>query len=208
MRFLSSLLLAFSLLTPVTAKSPEILHSIAPVTMNPHPDSVAGCTATFIGTARKLWLTAGHCIGPIHAFYFVDRHPTQVLAQDVHRDLALLMAIDEYVVPSVEFGERPSVGDQLKVAGFPLSSRSPFYFEGILNNERYSPAMSEGVGYSFVDVRVGQGMSGGPVIDGKGKLVGVVQIGTCTTPGMFCELTGISPWSELKSFLQKYRILP
>lgn len=131
-----------------------------------------------------------------------------VAAYDKRRDL-LLIKIRALDLEAVVFGDsdKLSVGDRLVAIGNPLGLKNTVS-EGILSAVR----QSEGSRYLQITAPISSGNSGGPVLNLKGEVIGVVTF--TVSPGQNLNfavpinylkpmLTNISPTS-LEDFAQKF----
>lgn len=129
-------------------------------------------------------VTAEHCVAGTNEAEILhpSKHTTlfkvKVLKRDVHRDLALL---DHSTIPATEFFELsasatlPQVGDSVTAFGY------PHWAPGDRLNRRpgHISLITPKAGVSKIEVtqELTQGMSGGPILDGVGDVVGIVYKG-------------------------------
>lgn len=170
--------------TPHTATD-TVLSSIVRLTRT-RGDRVYGiCTAFAI--APKKFMTAAHCVGVIEdpwegVIEGVDIRLNNVVAfvvrVDVARDLALLLADTD--LSALGFREEPlSVFEEVNAAGFGNGFTRPLVTTHIVQLLEYSLEDEDEKtwpGTVFLHPFI-HGMSGGPVFDKQGSIVGVVQRG-------------------------------
>jgi hypothetical protein len=149
-------------LAVVVASCKDAEQRIALVTYDP-PNGM--CSAVPI--TEQLLITADHCVFDDYVVY-ADEQVAQVAS--VSPPLAILRVAEPYYIP-VELGEWPKVGDRALHVGYGGNSELPFLFEGI-----YMGDMDHLVPFkmAFFSTRTVPGMSGGPILDKKGKLISVV----------------------------------
>jgi len=106
----------------------------------------------------------------------VDELKADVISKDVKNDIALLQINDNYKYISSISYQSPDLGDDIQVFGYPLSD--------ILSKDYIS--LTKGSVSSLVGIRgnlanfrftapVQPGNSGGPIVDGNGRVVGITR---------------------------------
>lgn len=145
------------------------------------PDT--SCTAIAISEERGTFLTAGHCITEHAALITLDGHPASVVWVDHKLDLAVLscqITRRRAIVPRFD----PLVlGEEVALYGHGLGSpvaRLRIGHVSVLEMiiaEHTEP-------YLMIDTAGLPGMSGGPIVDIEGRLVGVMQISSYVESGM------------------------
>lgn len=141
-------------------------------------DSV--CTGEVIDNQRDFVLTADHCIGTSMKADGLDASP---LWENKDADLAVLQVpgIDKpEIVPS--FGKLAK-GDEVATVGYGYGQEQPIFRHGFVANPD-APLPYPGFGsgkYVSLDTTYIGGMSGGPVVNQDGRMVGIVQLGDQTT---------------------------
>jgi Trypsin-like peptidase domain/Tetratricopeptide repeat len=106
-------------------------------------------------------------------------HPVAfVLADDHKADLAELLAFFDHPTPYLEVSERPPlVGDRVIVVGSPLGFDETVS-EGIVSalpEDRRADVKDLGPATLQVTAAISEGSSGGPVVDGRGRVIGVAD---------------------------------
>ena len=128
-------------------------------------------------------VTAAHCVhgaGEVEVYHPskpANRFKAKVLKRDDHRDLAIL----EHAIPATEFYELErsartvAVGDTLAALGYPgFASGDQLNVRG---GQVSSLPVKHGVKFIEVTQKLSQGMSGGPLLDIDGAVVGIVHKG-------------------------------
>jgi hypothetical protein len=132
------------------------------------------CTTFSINEHAKYWGTAAHCVlqmddeGATHKRpVLIGGKPTVVMMVNAELDVAVLRA--EVSAPAIPFGGRPSLGDPVRVYGYMWGVQSPTLFFGRIANLNAEHFM-------ILDMRVGGGHSGSPILDAAGHVVSVMQV--------------------------------
>jgi len=72
--------------------------------------------------------------------------------------------------------EFPLEGEEVLLSGFPLDGKSLIITNGSANHVGYPGALTSRQGLRiFVTASVNPGNSGGPVVDGKGEVIGLLE---------------------------------
>ncbi len=135
------------------------------------------CTAWSINQQKGLWATAAHCVlaedqmpgGPaLVEVRFLHGQPAPAVFVNAETDLAVVQSPDR--ATTLLKGPAPIVGDKVSVFGFFWGGPTPTYLEGYIANLSLR-------GYMIFDMRAGPGHSGSPILNRKGEVVSVLQIG-------------------------------
>lgn len=201
-KFILSFLLFFSLLSPSAAKSspPDISRSIEAIEMTwddseGHYD-VSGCTAGYIG--QDLWLTASHCFAPDsedqkNMAFFIEKQKVDIVYLDPISDVAIIHAFapkDDIPLKLRLYGVE--LGETVYSEGFPFGGYVPFYVSGEVMNLDFKVEDRQ---YTVTSMMVSPGMSGSPVVDKNGALLGVMQAGWGQTS--WKTISGFTPYKYM-----------
>ena len=107
----------------------------------------------------------------------------RIVALDVFHDLAVLQIEDAHAAPfpTVVLGpEEPVLGESVFVIGNPAGLERTVT-EGILS---HTGRLFEGSLYLQIDASVNPGNSGGPLFNGQGQVIGVVNMGSRIMQGL------------------------
>jgi serine protease Do len=134
----------------------------------------AGCGAGLVWGGGGLVVTNAHCApssGPLHLESEGRRIAGQVVAYSRGHDLALIEA--RVSAPMLELRDVDSlrVGELLFAHGHPLGIRDSLAMgvvHGVARDRRTSEPR-----FVVADVRLAPGNSGGPLVDARGRLVGI-----------------------------------
>lgn len=208
-RLLSALLaLAILAPTPTMAGKLDFLSSVRPMQayrFNPYigGEELANmCTASSINQEQSLWLTAAHCVAGGDDRY-IGGIKVEIVEQKDSIDLAVVK-VPGLKVKAIKFAKKgPAVGDLIMVAGHPLGLKPLFLTIGYVANP--SAWFDDGDRfYMLYGVTGAPGNSGSPVVNKKGELVSLLQIGWISGGG-FSPMMGGSTWASLNGFL-KYHL--
>ena len=220
---LTALLLALIFILPFKADSgsihPRILDSVRPLSVVVLHDFTTNtdayrniCTTSSINAITRLWLTAAHCVlrtdvdedGTRTTYHetglSIDGHIVYVVKVDELIDLAVLFTPD-YARPALRLGKAPFWEDPIRVVGHPFGYSGVTIVAGTVSNPDapfhqpgYAPS------YMFVTALVAPGNSGSPVVNARGAIVSVLQIGwgRSYSPG------GGVTYARLKAFAGEY----
>ena len=198
---------------------PSLLASVRPLsmTMTVYMDpethiqfSLNVCTASSINAVTHLWLTAAHCVQhlelneagiPIAVVHplTIDGHPVYLVKVDLALDLAILFTPD-LVVPALRLADRaPFWEDPVRVIGYPFGYSSAVLTAGNVSNPE-ATIPGEVTPYLFVTAFVAPGNSGSPIVNARGEIVSVLQIGW----GRGYGPGGGSPYARLRAFAGTY----
>lgn len=100
---------------------------------------------------------------------------TSVLGYDSKKDIALLSTA-AVNVPFASFGKDVNVGDDIFVFGSPKGYTGTFSRGCVSAVNRVIPELDNGIKYIQITAPVSTGNSGGPVLDNKGNVIGIVAM--------------------------------
>lgn len=190
-QFLLTLILLATLgcavhLPPALVTSPvdRVLQSIVKVTFKIDEGNYHLCTGFVVDSARGRVLTVRHCVEDLPVVQ-VDGNDSTVMSTT--ESLALL-AIPSMSKPALDIrNDTLPVGEPVQAFGFGWGEMFVF--------GRHVAAFSKDGQDVALDGPLAQGMSGGPVVDGNGKVVGINQ-GTNEVIGILCGQ------NEIRKFLK------
>ena len=139
------------------------------------------CTASAIGDGSR-WLSAAHCVSDPRFHYYINGEQVQVVKHDDKNDLVVLATRRTRGKPLVLAQVSPRVGQAILILGHPLGYEDLFQSSGqviaILNLENPEGLTREFLIFQAVGA---PGNSGSPVLNMRGEIVSVVQIGWSRT---------------------------
>lgn len=153
-----------------TASSPDRTTRVAP---EPAARESSIGTGFYVNAASKL-LTNAHVVQGCKRIS-VDGRAARIVAMDEAYDLAILEPVDAHVRSRwLTFSDAPArLNSDVTVAGFPLHG-----LLGGLNVTRGAVSSLKGIGGDTIVFQISApvqaGNSGGPVVDGSGRVIGVV----------------------------------
>jgi hypothetical protein len=154
------------------------------------------CTA--FSPAPTLWVTKLHCADDDYKFK-VRGEDAEFLSEDKNLDLLLLRGP---IVPAIKIAKEESeLGDPLAMFGWPVhwSDQVPYISYGHVSAVGISRSYQhKQARLNAVDGSIYFGMSGGPAINSKGEVVGVID-GLSVDPPI--PIAYITPLKELRKFL-------
>ena len=100
---------------------------------------------------------------------------TKVLGYDAKKDLALL-ATEAENMPYATISDNVKTGDDIFVLGSPKGYTGTFSRGTVSAAERVITELDNGIKYIQITAPVSSGNSGGPVLDNKGNVVGIVSM--------------------------------
>ena len=225
-RVIATMIIAVTLLIyPIVGvdaadKHPPILDSIAGLAWTTEPDYVYTfeptvsnhCSTTSINEKKGYWLTAAHCVTyrgadpnvPWESVtedhdYQINSHPVRLVFVDVRKDLAVVQT-EGYGVKAIKVSKTaPTYEDEITIAGYPLGWARPAITKGRVSSpdqdlKWLSP-------FLIFQCPIAPGSSGSSVLNKKGQIVSVVQIGWGTS---FSAMGGGSTYQNLKEFVTSY----
>lgn len=133
------------------------------------------CTGVVIDNSRDLVLTAAHCdVSSDAVRLIVDNLVAKVRAKDVKNDLMVLQ-VDGIDRPALKLAEHnPKVGEEVASFGYGYALERPLFRVTHISAEDVAVERSR---YIVVDASFVSGQSGGPVVNQKGEIVMLVQMG-------------------------------
>lgn len=199
-RILLSFLMALSLLIPAASVSSDnlgFLTSIRPLQMEGANGELRNiCTTSSINEKKDYWIAAAHCVADDEPRY-IEGIGVFVTDVDFDLDLAVLTA-PQMDVKAIKLAQRqPSVGDRAYIAGHPFGYPSLFLTQGHVAN---IDADLDGQHFMVLDVAIAPGNSGSPVLNSKGEMMSILQVGW----GGYSPVGGGSTWRNLARFAGKY----
>lgn len=139
------------------------------------------CTAFVIHEQKNLVLTAAHCFDSDGVEkMFVDNKPvTKLVAKDTKKDL-LVLQVDDLDRPALKLAPSdPKLGDSVASYGYGYGLESPLLkVHHVAADKLHIDQENIGGPLIAVDTSYVNGMSGGPLVNMSGEVVGVVQLGT------------------------------
>lgn len=172
---------------------PSVRTATVPIRCSLHQRVI--CTAFSIDRERGHYLTASHCLHlgededkgdtPI-----IDKQELEILYEDVDLDLAVVKITT--LRAALKIQTKPVlVGMEVAVFGFALGRQVPSLRTAVVSRLDLT---SNGLPFMGVDTALVGGMSGGPIVDYTGKVVGVSarsdpQTGYSLTPQFIYEHT-------------------
>jgi S1-C subfamily serine protease len=142
------------------------------------PEGLSSSGTGFAITDSGYIVTNAHVIeGASSITVLVDERnlPATVVAVDKSNDLALLKVAAATKALFLQSTGSPSLGDPVTAAGFPnpdIQGRSIKITKGILSGLK---GMQDDLRHFQIDAAVQPGNSGGPLIDGSGSVIGIVN---------------------------------
>lgn len=158
--------------------APKVAESIVEIA-----SKMGSCTGFVIDNERDLVLTAAHCDGPE---LYADLAPAKVRAKDVKNDL-MVLHVEGIDRPALKLAKAPvKIGEEVASYGY------GYAFEEALFRVAHISAVDVNIdraSYFVIDAAFVPGQSGGPVVNTKGEVVMIVQLGT--------EIVGLGVGTDL-----------
>lgn len=181
-----ALLLALLLLTPAcahplqlaTPKSSSTLaqeawRSIVQVSFQDEEKKTHICAGFVVDASRGYVLTAAHCAPPTAEELLVEGEPTTRVAEN---EVFALLTIDPMSKPPLEVRKDPTrLGEEVLSLGFGYERQ--MVLRRVISSIREGDYLLDGV--------LVPGMSGGPVVDQEGRVVGLNQASNASV-GVIC----------------------
>lgn len=130
------------------------------------------CTGFVVDNDRDFVVTAAHCDGPK---VFADNLPAVVRQKDVKNDL-MVLHVENIDRPALKLADSdPKVGSEVASFGFGYALEQPLFRVAHVSA---TDIAIERARYFAVDASFVPGQSGGPVVNERGEVVMIVQLGT------------------------------
>lgn len=175
------------------------------------------CTTFLINPKEKVWLTAGHCVGeilegkddahPDTIIWYplsIDDDPANVVVADLILDLAVLRTSTiRSVAPLPLSPDEPQAGAPVAIVGFPYGHPVPYIKPVMILNPRVenTVAPEEWPFFTALDGKGAPGMSGSPLVNAQGQVVGI-YLGWWQTA--YGPIGSAVPWQELTRLAGAY----
>lgn len=164
------------------------------------------CTAFSIRESQPArWITMSHCLpedrlSPLTVGDTIVTPRTAVIYEE-HSDYGLaVIETGDRGVPPLKLGDEPKRGDTLLAIGYGANAPAVLFFDGVLIHPNLP---FEGAVLQFSSPPGMPGMSGGPLIDRRGRVVGVMAGAVQPTP-VPTSLAFGPPYAVLKRVMQTY----
>ena len=149
---------------------PAIIKKVLPSVVQVERRSSDG-TAFFVD---GYFMTNDHVVGGHQGISITDisgtTHPARLVRSDAERDIALIQS-NGYYPPSLPFSTEYETGERVYVIGNP-GGLGLAVTEGVISNAHATDAGRE---YIQISAEINHGNSGGPVINERGEVIGVVR---------------------------------
>lgn len=121
-------------------------------------------------------LTAAHCM---QSQLYADQQPTIVVSKDTKKDL-MVLKVKDLGRPALKLAkDDPKIGEEVASYGYGYSLERPiFRITHISDDKIMIPFQGIGGPLIAVDTTFVPGQSGGPVVNTRGEVVMIVQLGT------------------------------
>lgn len=138
------------------------------------------CTAFSIRKRPARWVTMSHCLPTDETPILLNEtiRVTKVLLQQPG-DTGLAILETAVGAPPLRLGDPPRSGDTMLQIGYGGGSPRPIFYEGLVTQ----PMMPMEIGVMQTSSALGMpGMSGGPILDRRRRVIGVVSGAAQPTP--------------------------
>jgi S1-C subfamily serine protease len=170
----------------------SVRKSIVQLELHSDAGMEGSCTAFSIHRARRYYMTAAHCIGPV--FTMMDGHMVTVLYLNEGLDLAVIQADDASPLrPALRGAVSYEQGQEIAAWGYGYGWTEP----GIKTGNIYAILLDGPQEWIVTDFSLIPGQSGGPVIDRDGRVISINQLSDDRTGGTTSIRT-------MKSMTKKY----
>jgi retron-type reverse transcriptase/S1-C subfamily serine protease len=126
-------------------------------------------------------VTCAHCVGPNpyiwHPYFPSKKHNVKLVAQDKHRDLAVLQAPADLAPQPLNLYSGPPLRDGADIALFGYPNHGPGRTVRVEGGKLLRTFPSSGVSHLEITPKIISGNSGGPVLNSKYEVTGVAVRG-------------------------------
>jgi hypothetical protein len=159
------------------------------------------CTVSSIEQSRQLWITAAHCVADIgEEGRYVEGSPVELIDVRPEIDIAIIR-VRGLRVPALTMQKTPVAWMQeILIVGHPFGYDPVFITRGYVANPR---GLLDSDPYMLFNVAAAPGNSGSPVINLKGEIVSILQVGWGEG---FSPVSGGAPYENLKQFEQYFAL--
>jgi S1-C subfamily serine protease len=183
-RLLAAVLLALLTVVPATAFERWPLAMVnRSVAMLAWQNEDGNCTAFSINQKKGRYLTAGHCVGDQGTVVLINDTEAELLYADYVNDIAVYDVADGKGQPALKLGLAPVIGDEIMYVGHGYGAPVPVAEVGIFLIPSQLPPFEALSPKQFASTDAIPGMSGGPIVNRKGEVVGMV---TCSYRQLGC----------------------
>jgi hypothetical protein len=187
-------------------KPPTYLAAIRPLVWQDADDDkpIPHCTTFCINGSYHVWVTAAHCFDEKNREHVtIDKRPAKILKMDIDKDMAILYA----QVPSGDLQIspfEPSWGDEIKAIGYVSGEEFPMVFYGRVSNPKATPVQF-GKPVIVMDMSIGGGASGGPVLNSMDQVIGMSEISFGAGPfSQISPMSGAVTFETFRAFTEGY----
>jgi hypothetical protein len=161
-----------------------------------HSGTEGQCSAFSIAPGK--WVTASHCLngGP----YTLDKVHTATVTEAQEGGYGLAVLTSDLKRPALKIGDKPKRGEDVLQTGYGAGGPLIFY-EGVV----VIPAITfDGAPLQFTSALGMPGMSGGPIVNRKGRIVSVV-IGAVKPTEVPTLIAYWTKWEDLRDLIRRYQ---